>query len=380
MKLLILTFAYLWKDTWHRWFEQPGSPFAKGLIATILTFTSGLIIVSFSLQEKTLRLRLEKMGMNNIVMTKLVSFPESQNLPINYIEGYLNPLNEYGDLISFTQIPQRAKKNNATTYTVLCVPDQTKYMLKDYPFEKEAFIFVSDVIPEGQYVSLFIDDLKVQAFVCKKHESLRALGVDELLLIPDQWASHFAQSGYIKKIIFRNNEQSKLEAITHLIKNICNEPLLKNLQVISPLHLKKELDTLMSISSRWKYGLAILLSVVLAIVSGTISILEYRQNLYVYALFRSMGLSSFSLFLRHLIENLFIANIAACIALLTASFLHNLFFSTFGFSSQISKSIPYLIYFNHENSILFIAVSIGALLGGIPLLFGLFKPIGKILE
>ena len=50
MKSSTLIASYLWKDTWKRWFEQPGSPVARlfvtGLLALVATVTRNLTLAA----------------------------------------------------------------------------------------------------------------------------------------------------------------------------------------------------------------------------------------------------------------------------------------------------------------------------------------------
>ena len=73
MRSLILIASYLWKDTWSRWREQPGSPLARWLVAGLLVAVATVILVAFAMLERNLRERLESFGLNTLVVRETLS-------------------------------------------------------------------------------------------------------------------------------------------------------------------------------------------------------------------------------------------------------------------------------------------------------------------
>ena len=49
MKSSTLIASYLWKDTWKRWFEQPGSPVARLFVTGLLALVATVILVFFGI-------------------------------------------------------------------------------------------------------------------------------------------------------------------------------------------------------------------------------------------------------------------------------------------------------------------------------------------
>src|SRR5258708_32417648 len=60
MKSSTLIVSYLWKDTWKRWREQPGSPMARLFVTILLVAVATAILVSFQLMERGLQERLDR--------------------------------------------------------------------------------------------------------------------------------------------------------------------------------------------------------------------------------------------------------------------------------------------------------------------------------
>src|SRR2546430_14821738 len=68
MKSSTLIASYLWKDTWKRWLEQPSSPLARLFVTGLLVLVATVILVTFHLLERSLRQRLERFGLNTVMI------------------------------------------------------------------------------------------------------------------------------------------------------------------------------------------------------------------------------------------------------------------------------------------------------------------------
>ena len=64
--------SYLWKDTWKRWLEQPSSPLARLFVTGLLVLVATVILVTFHLLERSLRERLERFGLNTVLVRETV--------------------------------------------------------------------------------------------------------------------------------------------------------------------------------------------------------------------------------------------------------------------------------------------------------------------
>jgi hypothetical protein len=138
------------------------------------------------------------------------------------------------------------------------------------------------------------------------------------------------------------------------------------------------LETLQARQEKWRFGLAAMLGLALALVYGAIAVLEFRQNLFITALLRSLGAPSRFLFFRQWAENALLANGAAFLAICVLAAVHQSLFGLLGFSpSVLAVGSP---YWSGEVLTLFVWVNIGALLSAIPVAMGLRKPVGEILS
>src|SRR3954465_10710877 len=72
MRSSTLIASYLWKDTWKRWLEQPSSPLARLFVTGLLVLVATVILVTFHLLERSLRERLERFGLNTLLIRETV--------------------------------------------------------------------------------------------------------------------------------------------------------------------------------------------------------------------------------------------------------------------------------------------------------------------
>src|SRR2546425_6388453 len=79
MKSSTLIVSYLWKDTWKRWCEQPGSPLARLFVTGLLALVALVILTGFHLVERSVRARLERFGLDTLLVRRAVT-PESAEL------------------------------------------------------------------------------------------------------------------------------------------------------------------------------------------------------------------------------------------------------------------------------------------------------------
>ena len=78
MRSSTLIASYLWKDTWKRWFEQPSSPLAR-LFVTAARPGGYSHSCGFHLMERTLRERLERFGLNTVLVRESIT-PDSRRI------------------------------------------------------------------------------------------------------------------------------------------------------------------------------------------------------------------------------------------------------------------------------------------------------------
>jgi hypothetical protein len=151
-------------------------------------------------------------------------------------------------------------------------------------------------------------------------------------------------------------------------------------QMQSALPLLKELERLQGRQKEWRVVLAGLLGLSLALVFGAIAVLEFRQNLFIGALLRSLGAPGRFLYFRQWLENAFLANLAAVGSVLLVALFHRQIFAGLGFPVSVLDLKDANPYWSFEVALILLCVNVGAFLSSLPVAVGLRKPVGAILN
>jgi len=148
----------------------------------------------------------------------------------------------------------------------------------------------------------------------------------------------------------------------------------------SALPLLKELERLQGRQQQWRALLAGVLGLAVALVFGAIAVLEFRQNLFIGALLRSLGTPGRFLYFRQWFENALLANLAALSAIALVAGLHAQIFGALGFPPAVLELKDVNPYFSYEIALVLLWVNIGAFLSSLPVAVGLRRPVGAILN
>jgi hypothetical protein len=381
MRSLILIASYLWKDTWKRWFEQPSSPLARLFVTGLLVLVATVILVAFQLLERSLRDRLERFGLNTVLVREAVSSDSKELVLSGPVPDRLAPLAAHGKKLRLRQLYMRAQTEWQNSLVVLSYPPEAINVLAEMLDPETPVICLSDSLPEDAMVRVSVGRQTLTAKVQRPQGWIRPLVMDDLILLPQGLLTDEERMGYMDTTIFQRKPNSP--AVSHIVQAVQTLYGLERRpapQIQSALNLIRELETLKERQKQWRNILAGILGVALSLVYGAIAILEFRQNLFVSALLRSFGAPRQFLYWRHLVENLLLANIAAVAAIATVASLHQALFGTLGFSRIVLDMSAINPYLGMEMLAILAWVNIGALFSSIPIAVGLRQPVGAILN
>ncbi len=381
MRSLILIASYLWKDTWKRWFEQPSSPLARLFVTGILVLVATVILVAFQLLERSLRDRLERFGLNTVLVREAVSSDSKELIISGPSPDRLAPLASHGKKLRLRQLFLRAQTEWQNSLVVLSYPPESIGVLAELLSQETPAICLSDSLPEDTMVRVTLGRQSLIAQVRKPQGWLRPLVADDLLLVPQGMMNDEERMGFMDTTIFQRKPNAP--AVSDIVQSIQTLYGLERRsppQIQSALNLIRELENLKERQKQWRNILAGILGVALSLVYGAIAILEFRQNLFVSALLRSFGAPRQFLYWRHLVENMVLANVAAVGAIATVASLHHTLFGTLGFSRFVLNMGAINPYVGTEMLAILAWVNLGALLSSIPIAVGLRQPVGAILN
>jgi len=201
------------------------------------------------------------------------------------------------------------------------------------------------------------------------------------LLAPQGWSPELERIGYVEVNLFHRAASAPgMQSIMDMISLLFSLDRRNPPQMQSPLPMMSELATLQARQNQWRTGLAAMLGLALALVYGAIAVLEFRQNLFVTALLRSLGAPPVLLFFRQWVENALLANGAAALAIFILASFHQTLFGMLGFSKSVLMPGHGTPYWSAEILALFVWVNIGALLSAAPVAIGLRRKVGEILN
>jgi hypothetical protein len=381
MRSSTLIASYLWKDTWKRWFEQPSSPLARLFVTGLLVLVATAILVAFHLMERTLRERLERFGLNTVLVRESIT-PDSREL-INFGEGpdRLAPLNDSGRKLRLRQLFVRGQTEWQNNLLVFTYPPDGIRFLTDYLTEETPMIIFSDTLPEDALVKVNVNRQSLIAQIRRPEGWIRPLITEDMLLVPQGTVPDEERLGFIDTTVFqRNPDGVSVSNVVNAVNALYAAERRTPPQVQSALALVREWEKLKDKQVQWRNILAGVLGLTLSLVYGSIAILEFRQNLYVSALLRSFGAPPRYLYFRHLIENAILANLAAVAAITALALLHTTIFGTLGASKTVVDLRTANPYLSPEMLVILSWVNIGAFLSSLPVAFGLRQPVGSILS
>jgi hypothetical protein len=381
MRSSILIASYLWRDTWSRWLEQPSSLLARLFVGSMLVIVATVILVAFNLLERSLRIRLERFGLNTLVVRENVSGIDPELLHNSDRPDRLAPLSEAGKKLRLRQLHVRAQTELQADSPVLSYPAEALPQLADWLGAESPLIYVSDRFPENILLRVNLGKNSGLALVRRLGDFLRPLGLDHFLLVPQGWAPDAERIGFMETTVFHRQSwalpmRRYVEAVSLLYSVDRRSPP----QLQSALPMISELERLQERQKQWRVLMAATLGLAIALVYGAIAVLEFRQHLFISALLRSLGAPARFLYLRQWLENALLANLAAVLAIALVAGMHSQIFGALGFPSAVLSLREANPYWSTEIGLILLCVNVGAFLSSLPVAAGLRRPVGAVLN
>ena len=148
MKSSTLIASYLWKDTWKRWFEQPSSPLARLFVTGLLVLVATVILVAFHLLERSLRERLERFGLNTVLIRETVLSDSKELVVHGESPDRLAPLAGCGQKLRLRQLFVRAQSEWQNNLMVLSYPPEGLLSLAEFLSTEMPVLCLSENLPE----------------------------------------------------------------------------------------------------------------------------------------------------------------------------------------------------------------------------------------
>ena len=377
MKSWILTSSYLWKDTWKRWFEQPGSVLARSLVTLIMVFLSVIFLVAMRVQVESLRAEVSKFGLDNLLVIETVAPDDIIN---QAPEGRFRKLNEWGNLLTVKRILSSARTGSGSRYAVVSYDDYDMIGLVEYlRYGYDTFV-LSTRHPKGMLLDLELNNEHVRAVTLRPNEVTAQLMQGDTLFMPSSQVEQIQQKGYSQ--IYYLQKDPDAPSITQLSEAI-NKQVKRDgygkVEIRSAAAIKEKLTQLESQQGAMRIGMAFALGGAVALIYGTLSVLEFRQSMYVSALLRSFGVSSIFLGLRTLFENLLIVNVVSVGLIYLLSIGYEALFDILRINLSANDNISSYFYSNETLWVL-MAANLGVVMACLPVFWAMRKEVGDVLD
>lgn len=347
----------------------------------MLVTVATVILVAFTLLERSVRARLETFGLNTLVIRELMTAADQEMIPNGAGPDRLAPLQRLGHRVQLRQLYIRGQTEWGTDLMAYSYSPDSVPELAPWLSPKTPLICFSDRLPEDTLIEVTLNRQTGAAVVRRMDSFLRPLGGENLLFVPQGWTPDSERLGYVETTLFqRASDGPSMQQFVDAVNLLGQLERRRPAQLQSPVAMIRELERLQARQNQWRKIMAILLGLALALVYGAIAVLEFRQNLYIGALLRSFGTPALFLYFRQWAENAFVANTAAILAILTVYSLHSSLFGTLGFPRSVLDLKLANPYLTSEIGLILACVNIGAFLSSLPVALGLRREVGEILS
>jgi hypothetical protein len=374
MKLLISIGSYLLKDILWRWREQPGNVLTRFVVAFALVLPSLGLLGGFVIMAENLEQRLKRNGIDTVFVTESVS-SNSDDLASHQRHMRFAPLSEYGEMFQLLQLYGSAQTAHAENVRVVAYPDASLAALDEMIDPDRTVVFLSDTLPVGMPVHAEIDRHFFSAQVQRPSGMVAKLFQDNVVLIPEGMLPRLEARGFMRISLLKAHDLAMIRPLQDAIRMTARLDKLR-VYIRSSVKLLDDLKNLRSRQVVWRIALALTAGGVLALVLGTLAVLEYQQRAYVIALLRSFGIRRWAVYVVQLLENAFVVNLAGFSAYVTLVYFQKAIYRGYG---RLSAGLSFE-QMTVELVLIFTCLNIGVLLSTLPSMHVLKKDIGTVLS
>ncbi len=384
MKSSILIASYLSKDIWHRWYENPGSFLSRLLVASLLGGLLCGVQLAFRYAELSLQKEIGRLGLHNVTITHHVASAGSSAGKKTSVAPLLEHLQQFGSTLHLRHLPGNAEIELAGD-AIAVTADRPTLVTLAPALEKagpsDVYVFLEG-IPEGLPLWITYQGGDRSARVVSVPPKLQQLfGERPVLVFPELEHAAVEEAGYMETFLLLGDARRipDLPLLVDAIGLVLSKEGFDRAKVISAVPWLERLRNLQTRQQRWGVWFGIFCGVLVALVYGSITILEYQQNAFLSALIRSFGISARFVLFRYLAESIILAIIAAACAVMAVWLALPVLEIWMEISHEGFRSLreELLVPHNLWTSLRWLAG--GAIVAVLPVLMALRRPVGRIL-
>lgn len=373
--------SYLFRHTLVRWRENPWSVGARLLVGTLMSVLLVAGHCLFSVSQKMLEDRLIKSGVTSVAVQRFTfggGRPELSEI--------LHDLNSMGEITSLIKCASTATTDLGLTLTVYGYDDRMlpKLTTSGPTVASEQIFILQDGLPAGLKTEAVLEERTLRAAVIGTAPQLARIpheGTDGILLVPTEFIRDLVREkgGMDTWIFTARSGPAVIPALVATIERLNKVDRLGTF-TISAAGILRQLDELEKKRAIVVPAFIFLTAGVIASVFAALSLMEQRENRFVFALLRSMGAPPSALFAQFAAEGAMVALVGGSLAL---TLFRGLAAPVSHFSGQ-PELAPWILQSlapaGGLPSLLISTLLIAVLLSCLPTWRGLREPIGKVLS
>jgi len=342
-----------------------------------MTALSIVLLVGLRLQIQQLESHIESIGLDNVVVIETIGPDDLAN---NLLQNRFNYLQNWGNLIILEKLPVVAhgggKRATLVSYGEKTLPALSSYLNKGY-----SYFLLTESYPEGALIDFEIKGQFVKAICLAPDQKLSQVLPSEILFVPLALFRPLTENGFSRiNYLQCTPESPSLKEITKSIQHTINTDRSGNVDVKSALAISEQLANMKARFRSTTFGLSMALGAALSLIYGTLSLLEFRQSMYISALLNSFGANKLILFMRTVIENLLIANLTSLGLIYALYKNHHKISEALRHSVVTSPELIKDLYWGDSTIWLMIFINIGVALSCVPVMLAMRKQVGLVLS
>ncbi|GEM_PF-1425524 len=385
MRSLILIPAYLLRNSLHRWLENPASPTTKFLIP----FLFGLLgLMVFGLMrgiETELENQLTHGDLRTLQTSEYITAEDAATRYYEAMEesSIWEPYCSRIDL--FFQLPIVASSGSLLKIPVLAYTETPSFLDIPAPPAGEArhvILFVAKN-SKNQSELLNIQNYQLSVKVLPMPEKLQQIyRINAMAFVPAEMMEVPLLISHTQIQILEPKAEISTRDLETLILNY-SEAERCNIRIQSSGAIIERLNQFITQQKYVRIILGGSIAVILSLVLGSLSLLEFRQELYLFALLQSLGVRRIQLIVHYLLETILITFAGGLSALLCSQYITStLLNKSPTIMGKSGQSISLDIATIASVDLVTIAGSIltGVALSSLPFILGLRKQPGLMLQ
>ncbi len=378
--------AYLWRNALRRWFENPASPATKFLVPFLFGLLAMMIFGLLRGVEAELKEQLGRSDLRSVTISEFISPGQASSRYYSALENP-SPWAEYCESSELLlQAPISASSRFFPRLPVLGYinPPSFVQLPETAPGEPRPALILSErdfpksILAQKDYIEVS-EGYRIPAQLASMPKQLDMIYQTQgIALVPVEMLEMALVQAHTRLQILVPRSDLSTKKLETLIRNHAAADD-NDLQIFSA---QAVLEQLGQISRRQELARALLgfgIAVILSLILGSLSLLEFRQELYLFALLRSFGVHPGNLLLHYLLETTLITFSGGLAALLAAYQFIPLLINRQGDAPQLTVPFSINAVDFSDIAILIVALIAGILLSALPIIFGIRKPAGLLL-